>query len=79
MPVEPEGHILLTRSETETLRALAGHDMTNSELAEHFGVSDAAIASRLHRLYETTGLHGRTAAVVFALKHWNCCVETVVS
>ena len=78
MPVEPEGRILLTRSETETLRALAGHNLTNRELAEHFGVSEAAIASRLHRLYEKTGLHGRTAAVVFALKHWNCCLETVV-
>ncbi|MEZ4491877.1 MAG: hypothetical protein R3C29_01010 [Dehalococcoidia bacterium] len=75
MPVEPEGRILLTRSETETLRALAGHNMTNLDLAEHFGVSEAAINSRLHRFYERTGLNGRVEAVMFALHHRDCCLD----
>jgi DNA-binding NarL/FixJ family response regulator len=51
--------------------------MTNAEMAERLGLSTDAINSRLHRLYERTGLEGRTAAVVFAIKHMECCVEPV--
>lgn len=69
----------LTRAEAETLRAMADHSMTNSQLAEHFGASEAAIASRLHRLYERTGLLGRVEAALFAVLHRQCCLESVSS
>lgn len=72
-------HILLTPAEAETLRLMADENLSNPELAEHLCVSEAAIKSRLHRLYERTQLDGRTAAVSFALRHWGCCVAKATS
>ncbi len=72
-------HIALNPAEAETLRALADQSMTNPQLAGHFGVTEAAIASRLHRLYERTDFHGRTAVVLFAVEHKDCCLARVSS
>ena len=77
MPSAPDMHIALTRAEAETLRAIVEHGFRNSQLAEHFGVSEAAVASRLHRLYERVELHGRVEAAVWAARHMDCCVEKV--
>jgi DNA-binding CsgD family transcriptional regulator len=79
MPSAPEAHISLTQSEAATLRAIADHNMTNPQLAEHFGVSEPAINSRLHRLYERTGLAGRVEAAVWAVQHRECCVARAIS
>jgi DNA-binding NarL/FixJ family response regulator len=69
-----ESHIQLTRTEAETLLAILDLGLTNAGLAEHFGVSESTIASRLHRIYERTGLAGRTQAVAFAALHRSCCL-----
>lgn len=62
-------HIQLTRNEAETLLAILDLGLTNAGLAEHFGVSESTIASRLDRLYQRTGLAGRAQAVAFAVLH----------
>jgi DNA-binding NarL/FixJ family response regulator len=57
----------------DTLPAIE-HGLTNAGLAAHFDVSEAAIASRLHRFYERTAMAGRIEAVLWSYEHLGCCV-----
>ena len=67
-------HIVLTETEARTLRAIAESGASNSQLAGLFQVSEAAIASRLHRLFARVGFCTRTEAAVWANMHQECCI-----
>ena len=65
-------HFEATASECEVLRLVAV-GFTNDEIATAIDVPVVAIASRLRRFHERTGLAGR-AGVAWAVRHSDCCL-----
>ena len=63
--VRPDG---LTAREVEVLRLLAG-GLSNREIAERLVVTVNTVERHLVSIYSKIGVHGRAAAVAYALRH----------
>ncbi len=48
--------------------------MKNRQIAGELVESEAAVRMTLCRFYQRTGMHGRSGAIAWALRHERCCL-----
>ena len=67
-PVLSQSLSTLTKREQEVL-ALVGQGLSNQQIAEALCISDGTVRTHLNRIYDKTGLGGRSQAMRYAIAH----------